>query len=82
MVDTIITPPVTMGYCTEASTFASATTSHMLAILFAIPLLALNASDEIDGAVFSFLKKMSMISPENIMVHSAISIEYPSALVF
>ena len=42
-VDTIITPPVTMGYCTDAWTCASASTKIKFATLLILPLAAATA---------------------------------------
>ena len=45
IVDTIITPPVTSGYCADASTCARAITNRRFATLFAIPPTELIATD-------------------------------------
>ena len=77
IVETIITPPVTIGYCTDESTCISAITSIKFANLFAIPLKALTSSlnaEKRDSFLF-LRKKNNKQASEITILQSAVNIE-------
>lgn len=84
IVETIITPPVTMGYCTDASTCIRAITSRKLAMRLAIPFSAPTPTLA-KRSLFSspcFLKNSRSRTAEITTVQREPHMEYPAALVF
>ena len=84
-VEIIMTPPVTMGYCTEASTCARAKTKRKFAILLVDPDIELTTSaPHVYGREVPFCLFFKIIHaiPESTMVVVAIHMEYEAALVF
>ena len=76
-VDTIITPPVTIGYCTDASTWDRAITRIRFAIRLKMTEPALMARVEIRGLSFSSFsrKKIKSIKKHITIVQRALRIE-------
>ena len=81
-VQTIITPPVTMGYCTDASMWESANTNKKFPTWLMEPPPTANKTERrLQAWRWRFVNSKSML-PDNSTVSIAQSKEYPAALVF
>ena len=75
-VETIMVPPVTMGYCTEVSTWASAMTRKKFATLLIAPEAAATPLlFHVMGEAFCPRKNKSRISPDKTIEQTALQIE-------
>lgn len=82
-VDTIMTPPVTIGYCREASTFASAITNKKLASLLVAPLAEAMQMLFAEGLSLNFKPPVNSRYAKDITkVERQINTVYPAALTF